>query len=582
MLSFGVFAHSSSDPEPVVAIPSGLENQLLALCDNFCYEVEKNNNDLTFDSLAYLAIEKAEASFEQELILKINLRYLEKVQVHGTYVDYRKLVDRTEILLLKHNDADKNFKSWITISKSAARLRITDLAHKYALKAFGDASMKKDPGLKVDAYLTLGKSLELQNQYIEAYQNYLNAFYQSELIPDEHKKNSVKAECYNHFYELFITLKDFEQAANNKQEVIRILENENPVDSTNLYWAKLDLWGVAVLAEKYIDLPLKFKEIIDFAIKTHNEKLKDYTFSSYRTFLIQKNDFKGFHELYDVNFSEELIKMESVDPVLYNRIQAYIAEYNQDLESANAYYLKTEHLLPENALDVFKSNFYKRYGEFLLRHDRLTKAKDSFLKSYELAKNSHFDGYMYDSSKFLDSIYLKLGNIEEAYKFAKIHQGLLNKQTQQILDKDFLLLEIQNESKRMELAQKIKNENTKKKYDVQYLLITICITFLMLLFIVASQLKVPEWVIRGSGFLGVLMIFEFLILILDHEIHHFTHGAPFWIFTIKVMILFVLFPLHHIIEHTLINYMLKNKLLWKPGKLNAKKIIHKIWPWMGE
>ena len=107
---------------------------------------------------------------------------------------------------------------------------------------------------------------------------------------------------------------------------------------------------------------------------------------------------------------------------------------------------------------------------------------------------------MYDSSKFLDSIYLKLGNIEEAYKFAKIHQGLLNKQTQQILDKDFLLLEIQNESKRMELAQKIKNENTKKKYDVQYLLMTICITFLMLLFAEMTVLKLYFWFRNGKDF----------------------------------------------------------------------------------
>jgi len=103
----------------------------------------------------------------------------------------------------------------------------------------------------------------------------------------------------------------------------------------------------------------------------------------------------------------------------------------------------------------------------------------------------------------------------------------------------------------------------------------------MILFITASQLRVPEWIIKGSGFLGILMIFEFLILLLDHEIHHLTHGAPFWIFMIKVVILFVLFPLHHVIEHALINYMLKNKLLWKPGKFSMKKIAHTIWPWMG-
>ena len=134
----------------------------------------------------------------------------------------------------------------------------------------------------------------------------------------------------------------------------------------------------------------------------------------------------------------------------------------------------------------------------------------------------------------------------------------------------------------MELAQEQEKVKTKKKYNVQYLIITLCITILMIIFIGVSHLKVPVWVVKGSGFLGILMFFEFIILILDHEIHHMTHGAPLWIFVIKVAILFVLFPLHHIIEHALINYMLKNQLLKKPTKGSIKKIAQKLWPWMSE
>jgi len=559
---------------------TGVENHLNDLCRNFCHELDRNNDARAFDSLAQIAIETAESTFDPDLILQTNLKYLEKIMEPGKRVSYSNILERTETLIQKKNDSGGNFDKWIILAKSAARLRMDDISHKYALKAFSEANMSRDAAKKARSYLVIGKSLELQKHYVEAYQNFLNALYQSEMLENGKMKDALQIECFDYISSFFAELKDYDSAAENKSHSIRILESAEPVDSSLIQWAYLDLYGISLRAGRYYGLAENLDKLIEFAIRNQNKKLEDYSFALYRTFLIDNRDFGGLHRLYELKFPEKLQEMEGSNPILYFRILAYLAEYKKDMNEAKSHYQKTEALLNTNGNPIFQSNFYKRYGEFLLRNNEIAEAKEAFLNSYELARQSAFDDFIFESSAYIDSMSSMLGHFEEAYHFSKIHYELQKKQNEKLMAKDFLLMEIRNEAKRMELEQQKAEESRKKKFNLQYMLITISITILMLLFFAFSHMKVPVWAVKGSGFLGILMIFEFIILILDQEIHHITHGAPFWIFVIKVIILFVLFPLHHVIEHSLINYMLKHKLVSMPQGISLKKIAHKIWPWM--
>ncbi len=172
------------------------------------------------------------------------------------------------------------------------------------------------------------------------------------------------------------------------------------------------------------------------------------------------------------------------------------------------------------------------------------------------------------------------GNYEDAYKYANINKKLIQKENSLGREKEFLRIEIDNESKQMALIQEKKENDTKRKYNLQYFILTIVIILFFLLLIILSSLKVPEWLIHALGFLSILMIFEFVILILDHKIHHLTHGAPLWIFIFKILILVVLFPLHHIVEKWIIKYMTTNQILKKPNPKSFKDMAHKMWPWM--
>jgi len=442
--------------------------------------------------------------------------------------------------------------------------------------------MNKDIGQQAAAHLALGNSLLLKDQFIESYQDFLHAQYLIELLNDKNEKRKLKKLCYNHLFQFFDKLQDFEKARNYKSDQILQILDEDKTDSLELMWAKLDLIGISIRDNNFKDLHLQLEEILDYADHIHHEKLHDYTLSHYRTFLLDTNDSEGYYKLYHEKFPDELKKMEISNPLSFYIIKAHIAEYKKDHKGARLYYEKAEKIIMEDKSYAYKSNFFRRFGQFHLKNNNTEEALNAFHKSYALASKHPYLEYMIETTAYIDTLSYAAGNIEDAYKYAKIHHDLLKSQSEVAKGEAFMIMNLKNESKRMELIQQQEAETKKKKFDLQYLFITALISFLLVLFVVASQMKVPIWVIKGSGFLGILMLFEFVILILDHEIHHMTHGAPFWIFIIKVIILFVLFPLHHLVEKAVINYMLDKKLVVKPVKGSLKKVLHAIWPWMKE
>ncbi len=132
----------------------------------------------------------------------------------------------------------------------------------------------------------------------------------------------------------------------------------------------------------------------------------------------------------------------------------------------------------------------------------------------------------------------------------------------------------------MEIIAEKKAAEKKRKHNMQYAIIIVAIMSSFLILILVSSMKVPEWLIDLLGFFSILFLFEFITILLDHEIHHLTHGEPLKIFICKIAILTLLFPLHHFIESSVTDYMKKNKLIGRVTWLSFKKGLAKIWPWL--
>lgn len=551
------------------------------IVQSFGKEINENNNDNRFDSLASVAIDLAESSFSIRKTLEVYQQYFELVQTNGKYVNYATLVNKTEKLALQNPDEIDKTDLWLNISLSGSRLNQSVIAQKFALKAFSDAELEKDTERKVLSYLALGKSFEIQKYYVEAYQNYLNASYLAENLESVKVKTEIHKKYYHHLFEFHRGINDFDHAAQYKLLQTALIENQAEVDSTELLWAKFDLCGLNVLSKKYGNVVNTLDELVAEATHKEHTKLKDFVFSLYRSYLIQTDDLKGFHRIYVVEHPQELTRLKNYQPVIYHQIRSKLAEFDNNIKGALIEFEKGRLLVAQNPSPAFKSNFFARYGHFLLKYNKLKEAKNSFLQAYLESEKIEYMDFMLESSYYLDSISGVLGEYKDAYKFSQIHKNLLIKEAQLHEQEEFLLMELANESKKLELNLQKEQEEQKRAFNLQYFMITLAISLLFLIFLIMSRYKVPEWAIKGLGFFSVLMLFEFIILVLDQKLHHMTHGAPLWIFIIKVAILTFLFPLHHFIEEAIIKIMMAKKQLWKPSKKDLKGIVFRLWPWLG-
>ncbi len=143
-------------------------------------------------------------------------------------------------------------------------------------------------------------------------------------------------------------------------------------------------------------------------------------------------------------------------------------------------------------------------------------------------------------------------------------------------------LTVRAEEERKKVAAEKREMEKKKRDQRQYFLIVLLIIVGVFFLVILSSLAVPEWLIEMIAFFSILSVFEFVVLVLDNNIKDITHGEPIKNFGIKMIIFSILFPLHHLIETRVTNYLKKNKLIINPKSFSIKKTLAKIWPWLSE
>ena len=166
-------------------------------------------------------------------------------------------------------------------------------------------------------------------------------------------------------------------------------------------------------------------------------------------------------------------------------------------------------------------------------------------------------------AKFLDSMYRRTGNYEKAYTYNVKYHQYKDSLNQLSKEKDLMILEVDNENKRKEREAKLAEERKIRRHNVQYLGITAAIAAVFIILVMAGFFKVSVSVIRIIGFFAFIFLFEFIILLADNQIHNLTHGEPWKVFGIKIVLIAMLLPLHHWIEHKVIHYLTKHHMLKK-------------------
>jgi hypothetical protein len=124
---------------------------------------------------------------------------------------------------------------------------------------------------------------------------------------------------------------------------------------------------------------------------------------------------------------------------------------------------------------------------------------------------------------------------------------------------DLLSVEVDIENKRTEREKTIQKEKVLKRNNLQYLGITAFIIGLFIALAAMGKFKVKPWLIRSLGFISFILLFEFIILLIDHKLHEITNGEPLPILLVKIVLIAMLLPLHHWLEHKVIHYLVRHE-----------------------
>jgi tetratricopeptide (TPR) repeat protein len=233
--------------------------------------------------------------------------------------------------------------------------------------------------------------------------------------------------------------------------------------------------------------------------------------------------------------------------------QVYTILKKQD--SARYYFNKSVPVLEKLSSVASLPAIYLTYSKFLYESGEYNRAINYLVKAKTINDSTGNKDSNKDYYEMLDSCYQKTGDYKQAFYYKDLFTKAKATLEEKSKQKDVLALEIDAETRRKERLEKEEEEAVRQRHNWQYMGIVLGI---ITMFIILSSLGLfrvsPKW-IRVLGFISFIFLFEFIILLADKWIHHITHGEPLYILAIKVVLIAILLPLHHFLEHKLIHYI---------------------------
>jgi len=448
-----------------------------------------------------------------------------------------------------------------------------DRAIEYAYKMLSLAGTMEDRVVKSESYLCIGQCLDSRNQKLEAFRNYLTADGLAEMsgnTQQEGKCCARLAEFYN------TTAKMYDKATHYKLRQRELIFNAIPVDSAALMWTEYDLQRFDLSAGDTGSFEQRMSEVLDFAVRNHFVRMLNYGIALMRGYYITSDKIASLREMYYKRFPAEFEKIATTDPAMFFRLKAFFCEEDARADSALFYFGKAERALRSNPNLVLRSNFYNRYGQFLLRNGEVNRAIGMFLTSFELADSARYFDYMLVTARRLEDLYAGKNDFRNAFRFAVLDR-ILNDSVTNMAKKDELLsLEIDHETRQRAFAAERERQQTIRRHSIQYTAITIAILAVFVILIMLGSLRVSEWIIRSLGFISFIFFFEFIILLADHKIMEVTGGEPWKVLLIKIVLIAFLLPMHHAIEKKVIAYLLSHKLLELSKLTGVTRLAHHV------
>ena len=437
-----------------------------------------------------------------------------------------------------------------------------DLAFQDASTAFTTALHTSNDSIKVICGLQLGDIYLQQGDILMAFKTYTNAYDYANTMHNV----PLLSDVYHRMSELFKKLGDFETAKDyvlKSLEVNRSIAYHDGILGDYIAFGRLHEYETAII---YL---------------SRAELMAD-----------SLNNFRRKYQAQQNIFIQNMIHSRPEESLRYLDNHPQVKKYFKNKGPGQLEWRIAEVFLyrdyPDSAMHYFNvaEPYFRQlydYGEKVPFYYELAICYDSlknvsmairyFQEAMEFAKITRDIYYLRDLSASLKRCYIKQGDYQQALNYDKLYDQYTESVNLAGKDKELALLQIDNENKRRIREEELARAKERRQHDIQYMGMTIAIALAFVLLVTLGMFTVSRLTIRIMAFFSFILLFEFIILILDNYIHHITHGEPLKVWGIKIVLISMLFPLHHFMEDKLIHYLVSRKLITLRSRFSLKRLI---------
>lgn len=182
-------------------------------------------------------------------------------------------------------------------------------------------------------------------------------------------------------------------------------------------------------------------------------------------------------------------------------------------------------------------------------------AKTYIQKGYELAHRIGHMEYMSECALHYSAIDSALGDFTSAYRHFKQYKAysdsLRNEAKAQEIGRIESDYRNEEQKRKLDEAQKLEQAQTERRNDLQYLIIFSGIVIFFLGMIFAGKLRLTKRLTDTALFFGVLILFEFLLLLFDPYFDRYSGGIPLYKLGMNTLVALMFASIHGILEDQL-------------------------------
>ena len=190
-------------------------------------------------------------------------------------------------------------------------------------------------------------------------------------------------------------------------------------------------------------------------------------------------------------------------------------------------------------------------GLLLKKLEKYKEAEMIFETITHFPEKVQYNKYSLLAKKELVEMYSKQGNLQKAfqmqseYLIAKDSLAKLDYRTEtQRLVNEY---EFKEQEQKVKLEMELKEKQIAKRNSLEYLSIAVIV---LLLFVVlfSGRKKLSEKIVNGFLLMGLLLLFEFLLILSDSPIESITQGEPILKLLANVVIALLILPGHQFLD----------------------------------